>query len=440
MNELKCPHCNTPFVIDESGYASIVNQVKDQAFEQELQRRIAEIDARVKAEQKAIIAKGEQELQAQLSLRDKEMSAKEQEIVRLREQLDIAGEKKAMEMQSEIVKREQQISELRSKLESIEDATKVAIMTEQTKALNSIHEKEQEISELRNQLYTEQKQAHMRETALKEQHSTEMRVAEEMIERYRDMRSRLSTKMLGETLEEHCRVEYERSLRALIPEATFEKDNEVAEGSKGDFIFRAKDGDREYISIMFDMKNEEDCSANKKKNEDHLKKLDADRKKKGCEYAVLVSTLEAESELYNMGIVDVSHRYEKMYVVRPQFFVPIITLLTQAARKSLSYQRELAEIRSQSVDISNFEDNLTSFKEDIFRNVSLAHGHYEDAIKSIDESIKQLEKVKEALRLSGKNLRIANNKAQKVTIRTLTANNPTMQQMFDEIHRDDNGE
>ena len=430
MKELKCPQCGKVFGVNEADYASIVNQVKSAEFNEELERRAAEINARIAAEHKAQLAKSEQELERRLATNSQQMNEKEQEITALREQLKSAQKVKELEMQSEILKREQAIIDLRSKLENSENLTKTAIMAEQTKALTQLQKKEEQISELRFQLHNEQQQALLRENALKEQHKRELQCADEQVAHYKEMRQKMSTKMVGETLEEHCRIEYENYLRPLMPNASFEKDNEVADGTKGDFIYRAQEDGVEYISIMFEMKNEMETTAAKHKNEDFFKKLDDDRKKKGCEYAVLVSTLESDSELYNRGIVDVSHRYDKMFVVRPQFFVPIITMLTQAAKKTISYQRELVEARNQSIDITNFEEKLNDFKTDVNRNVTLAHTQFEAAIKAIDDSIKDLVKVKEQLTKSGKNLRLVNDKSLELTIRQLTYMNPTMQQMF----------
>ncbi len=432
MKELKCPECGKVFSVNEADYASIVNQIKNAEFEQELKRRAAEINARVEAEQKAALAKSEQALERRLAENSLHLSEKEQEINALREQLKSAERVKELEMQGEILKREQQIADLRNKLENSESITKTAIMAEQTKALHQLQQKETLIAELRHQVESEQRQAILRETSLKEKHQQELRSAEEMIAQYKEMRSRLSTKMVGETLEEHCRIEYETHLRAFLPNATFEKDNEVVDGTKGDFVYRIKDGDLEYLSIMFEMKNEMDTTVTKHKNEDFFKKLDDDRKKKGCEYAVLVSTLEADNELYNRGIVDVSYRYPKMYVVRPQFFVPIITLLTQAAQKSINYQRELVLARSQSIDITNFENDLEAFKHKFGEACRRAGTKFSEAIKAIDESIAKLEQTKQSLLTTEKHLTAANNHADGLTVVKLTKKNPTMKKMFDE--------
>lgn len=396
MKELKCPKCGTPFTIDESDYVSIVNQVKNETFERELAHRIEELNARVAAEREVERARAEQTMQSRLA-------EQQQEIVRL---------------MADLAKADTEI--------------KLAVIEARNKAEQEMQRKNEELVELRNAVKNEKNEAIIRENTLREQHKIELRIAQEQVEFYRDLKRRMSTKMLGETLEEHCATSYEMSLRQHMPHAMFEKDTKAVDGTKGDFIYRDYDDGAEYISIMFEMKHEMETTEKKHKNEDFLHKLDEDRRKKGCEYAVLVSTLEADSDLYNAGIVDMSHRYEKMYVVRPQFFVPIITLLRQAARKSIGYKRELEIARSQSVDITNFEDKLMGFKEDIHRNVNLAHSQYEEAIKAIDASIKDLQKVKEKLQSSGRNLRLANDKALDLTIRKLTYMNPTMQQMFKE--------
>ena len=432
MKELKCPQCGTAFSVDEDDYASIVNQVKNIEFERELQRRTQEMEARRKAEQETLQAQNQRELERSKAESALKMSEKEQEIARLREQLQNASTMTKMEMQSEINKREQQILTLQSKLNTIEDNAKVAIMAEQTKSMQALSKKDSELAELRNQLYTEKESALVREKSLDDKHKAEMRSAMDQIEFYRDMRNKLSTKMVGETLEEHCRTEYELKLRPHMPTATFVKDNEVADHTKGDFVFRIYDDGMEYLSIMFEMKNESEETVKKRKNEEHLKKLDADRRKKGCEYAVLVSTLEADSELYNTGIVDKSHLYEKMYVVRPQFFVPIITMLTQAAQKSISYQRQLIEARNQSIDITNFESDLQAFKEKFGKNFRLANERFADAIKAIDDSIAKLQETKTQLLVSEKHLKAANNQTNELTIAKLTKNNPTMARLLEE--------
>ena len=488
MRELKCPHCGEAFVIDEAGYASIVNQIKNNEFEAELKRRIAEVAARQKVEQEAMQARTEIEiekrmaeklkvigerdaaiatLKAQLESVAQTKSAEMQEelnkrdalIAMLNARLDSVGQVKSAEMQEELNKRdatiaslnarlesinqmkefemrealndrESKISELKNSIKQMEVESEYKVAMERSKMAEEIHAKDLQIAEWRDKVKSEKNESIMRENAMRETHKAELKIMQDQVELYRDLKSRLSTKMIGESLEEHCAMEFERSLRTHMPTATFEKDNTVVEGTKGDFIYRNREGDVEYISIMFEMKHEADDTASKQKIASFFKKLDDDRSKKKCEYAVLVTTLEADNELYNGGIVDVSHLYDKMYVVRPQFFVPIITLLTQAAKKSLEYKRELDITRSQTVDVTNFENKLEAYKNDVAYNVNLAHKQFEEAIAHIDKSIKQLQDTRESLMASGRNLRIANDKAIEMTVRKLTYKNQTMKQLF----------
>ena len=440
MNELKCPQCGTMFTIDEAGYASILNQVRNREFDQELKRREDDFKARIRAELEAERARGEQHMARLKAEQVALLGKKDSEIVALREQLRNAGQAKELELQGEIAKRDSQIAELKAGYASVESSIKLAVMEEKSRAQQEINRRDVVISNLENRVEAEKNEALIREANIREQHRAELRAAHDQVELYRDMRTRLTSKLLGESLEEHCHIEFERSLRPFMPSAYFEKDNHVADGTKGDFIFRDYDGDMEYISIMFEMKHEAESTAVKQKNDRFFEKLDADRRKKGCEYAVLVSTLEADSELYNCGIVDVSYRYDKMYVIRPQFFVTLINILTQAAKKSLGYRRELIEARNQSIDIVNFENKLADMKADIGSNVEKAHRKFETAIAEIDKAIANLVKVKESLLISGKNLRIANDKTMALTVRKLTHLNPTMQQMFrEERKRQNNG-
>ena len=432
MKELKCPQCGTMFTIDEADYASIVSLIKTKEFDAELKRRMDEMNARIEAEKAAERARNEQEMERRVAEKVREMNTKNEEIAKLREQLTGIANAKELEMREQMTERDRKIMELEASLAKVNDTVRLAVMEEQSKNLELMREKDIQITNLSNEVKNKMNEALINENNLREQHKAEMRVAQEQIEFYRDLKSKMSTKMVGETLEEHCSTTFEMQLRPHMPYAKFGKDNKTIDHTKGDFIFSNSDGETEYISIMFEMKNESEETEKKHKNADFFKKLDEDRKKKGCEYAVLVSTLEADSDLYNTGIVDVSHHYEKMYVVRPQFFVPIITLLDNAAKKSVEYKKELNIVRSQSVDITNFENKLTNFKDDIHRNVTLAHGQFETAIKAIDDSIKDLQKVKEQLTKSGNNLRLANEKAMDLTIRSLTYMNPTMQQMFKE--------
>ncbi|MBO7264095.1 MAG: DUF2130 domain-containing protein [Alistipes sp.] len=412
MKEIICPQCHTAFTIDENNFASIVKQVRDSEFEAELERRIKEMNTRFteKIENTKLLCK--EEYERELTKHKLELSAKEGEI-----------------------------AQLNAKLEGADSRLRSAVLEEQNRIKDEIFNKESAIEKLKNVIVSEKREAESRERAIKEQyesrlrdneeqHKSQMRYAEDQIAFYRDMKAKQSTKMLGETLEEHCAIEFEQSLRPYMPGAYFEKDNEVADGTKGDFVFRDFANGEEYISIMFEMKNEADETKTKKKNEDFLEKLDKDRRKKGCEYAILVSMLESDNELYNKGIVNMSHRYDKMYVVRPQFFVPIITLLTQAAKKNIEYMLELKTARKQSIDITDFEDKLADFKEKFGRNYRLASEKFQTAIAEIDKSIDHLQKIKIALLGSENNLRLANDKADELTIRKLTSDNPTMQEKF----------
>ncbi|MBO5732325.1 MAG: DUF2130 domain-containing protein [Alistipes sp.] len=425
MKELKCPKCGTAITIDEADYAAILSQVRSAEFDAELKRRESEMKAMFKAQSEA-------DMQRRLAEQSSEIGKREMEIAKLREQLSGIAATKDLEMQRALAERDARIVELNAGIANVESAIKIAVMEEQSRVNAQLQAKDLEIARLVNDIKNEKNEALIRENGMREAHKSEMQIKQQEVEFYRDLKSRLSTKMLGETLEEHCAIEFERSLRPHMPTAYFQKDNTVVEGTKGDFIYRDFDGETEYISIMFEMKNEADDTATKHKNADFLKKLDEDRRKKGCEYAILVSMLEPDSELYNGGIVDVSYMYEKMFVVRPQFFVPIITLLTQAAKKSIEYKRELVIARSQSVDVTNFENKLEAYKNDVAYNVNLAHKQFEEAIAHIDKSIKQLQDTREKLMSSGRNLRIANDKAIDMTIRKLTYKNPTMKQRFED--------
>ena len=425
MKELKCPKCGTAITIDEADYAAILSQVRSVEFEAELKRRETEMKAVFKAQ-------SDVEMERRMAEQRAEVSKRETEIASLREQVASVATAKDLELQRMLAERDARIAELNASVANVDNAIKLAIMEEKSRMTEQMQAKDMEIARLVNDIRNEKNEALIRENNIRERHKGELQVMQQQVDMYRDFKSRLSTKMIGESLEEHCYISFENQLRPHMPQAYFKKDNNVVEGTKGDFVYRNYDGDTEYISIMFEMKNEADETATKHKNMEFLKKLDEDRRKKGCEYAVLVSTLEPDSELYNAGIVDMSHLYEKMYVVRPQFFVPIITLLTQAAKKSIEYKRELIEARNQSVDITNFENKLSGIQNNFNRQVTLAHSQYEAAIKAIDAAIKDLENVKTQLSKSGNNLRLANETVMDMTIRKLTYMNPTMQQMFAE--------
>lgn len=428
MHELVCPNCHQPFSIDERGYAQLLEQVRGQAFDKALAERVALVEEQSRQAQQLAVAQAEATLKEQLSQRDNEL-------VQLQSRLDAMGEKSQADLKLALANKEQTLIELQAQLaqqESLRDNERLKVQAESQKALQA---KEQEITALQARVELQSKEAQLEVKQLQEQHELEKKVLEQEVDFYKDLKSRMSTKMLGETLEQHCALEFEQKLRPFYPNAYFEKDNDVVGGTKGDFIFRdyADDGELEYISIMFEMKNESDTTSTKHRNEDFLKKLDEDRRKKGCEYAVLVSLLEPDNELYNGGIVDKSHRYEKMYVIRPQFFVPLITLLVSTSRKSLDIRKQLFEAQRQSIDITHFEEDIEEFKEKFGYNYRLASNKFRDAIKEIDRSIEHLQKIKDNLLGSENNLRLANDKAEALTIRKLTYKNPTMQAKFKEL-------
>jgi len=405
MQELKCPNCGKFFQIDESGYDQIIKQVRDSEFEKEL------------------------------DVRQKEMAGKQQadlELFRAKQE-KISADAMAQK-ETEIAKKDAEIAELKAKLSAGETEKKLAV----TQALNDkekeISEKNTRITELQGKLQTSETQFQLNEKSIREQYEAKLKLKDEQIEYYKDFKARQSTKMVGESLEQHCLTQFNTLRMTAFPNAYFEKDNDAATGSKGDFIFRESSEDgTEFISIMFEMKNEADETKTKHKNEDFFKELDKDRSEKKCEYAVLVSMLEMDNEYYNSGIVDVSYKYPKMYVIRPQFFIPMITLLRNAALNSLKYRQELEVVRNQQLDIIHFEENMNAFKTGFERNYELASRRFGEAIGEIDKSIAQLQKVKEALTSSERNLRLANDKAQDLTIKKLTKNSPSIKAMFDEI-------
>lgn len=467
MHEIICPHCGKAFKIDEAGYADILKQVRDSDFEKQLHERLelAEQDKRNAVElaqakvtselQKAASAKDAEikELKAKLNAGEVErklavseaLSGVEKDravltgaLEKLQQEKEaafqLAEAKLLNELQKAAAAKDAEIQELKARLDAGEVAKKLAI----TEAVGVV---EKERDELKNGLDRAALEKQLAETALRDKYETQLKDRNGEIERLRDMKARLSTKMIGETLEQHCEIEFNRLRATAFPKAYFEKDNDARTGSKGDYIFRdMDDAGTEIVSIMFEMKNEGDETATKKKNEDFFKELDKDRTEKGCEYAVLVSLLEPDSELYNSGIVDVFHRYQKMYVVRPQFFIPIITLLRNAAMKSLQYKSELALVKAQNIDITHFESQLDDFKTTFGRNWRLASDGFEEAVKRIDEAIKDLEKTKEALHKSANNLRLANDKAEDLTVKRLTRGNPTMAAKFAELKHQDNSD
>ncbi len=460
MHEIKCPHCGRAFTVDEAGYADILKQVRDREFEQqlherlelaeqdkrnalelaktaaaaELQRAAADKDAEIRSlqskleagetEQRLAVAEalGAVEKQRDALVNELEQAKREKQAA-----VELAEAKLVAELQRAAAAKDSQIQELRAQLEAVGLSQKLAI----TEAVSTV---EKQRDELKSGLERAELEKQLAEKSLRERYETQIRDRDEAIERLRDMKARLSTKMVGETLEQHCETTFNQIRATAFPNAYFEKDNDARTGSKGDYIFKDLDlSGIEIVSIMFEMKNEADGTATKHKNEDFLRELDKDRREKGCEYAVLVSLLEPESELYNSGIVDVSHRYPKMYVIRPQFFIPLITLLRNAALNALKYKAELEQVKSQNIDITNFESELDSFKDAFGRNYDLASRQFQEAIKRIDTSIAEMQKVKDNLLKSENNLRLANDKAQGVSIKKLTRGNPTMQAKFAEL-------
>ena len=440
MKELKCPKCGSVFTVDEADYASILQQVKNQEFEAELRRRMAEMDSRHKAEQQLASAKAEQDFQSKLNRKALELGAKEAEIARLRQQLDNIAAQKESEKSLALAAKEQQIARLNATIEQHQSNLKIALLNQQNETQEIIRRKDSQIQQLKSDADLEKSQAQIRESELIKRHQHELQAKQEMVEYYKDLKTRMSTKMVGETLEIHCSTLFNQMLRPVMPNAYFEKDNDASDGTKGDFIFRDSEDGTEYVSIMFEMKNEMDTTATKHRNEDFFKKLDEDRRKKNCEFAVLVSLLEPDSELYNGGIVDVSYRYPKMYVIRPQFFIPLITLLVQTSKKSLEYKRQLLLAQSKEVDVTNFESKLMDFKSKFGRHYELASKKFDDAIKQIDDTIAKLLKVKESLLGSENNLRLANQDTEELTIRKLTYKNPTMKAKFDEARKAESNE
>lgn len=393
MNEIKCPNCGEVFEVNEVSYAAILKQVRDEEFDKEIRQR-------------------------EKSFQNEKENA-----------VEIAVAKKVFEKEREIADKNAQIEKLKGDLQLSKANSNIAVQS-------AVQEKETQIIELKNKLERLNGEQELEKQSLKQKYEAELKFKDEEIERYKDFKARLSTKMVGESLEQHCEMEFNKLRATGFQNAYFEKDNDARSGSKGDFIFREFSSDGvEFISIMFEMKNQNETTATKHKNEDFFKELDKDRKEKNCEYAVLVSLLEEDSELYNSGIVDVSYRYEKMYVIRPQFFIPLITLLRNAALNSLQYKKELAVIKNQNLDITHFEEDMNEFKEKFGRNFRLASEKFQKAIEEIDKTIDHLQKTKEALLSSENNLRLANNKAEELSIKRLTKNNPTMQQKFEELNK-----
>ncbi len=444
MKELRCPKCGNIFSVDEADYALIATQVRNDEFNTEISRRMEELQRQLRAEQKLEETKHDQihrdELvqkerayQNELNKKDQLLNSKVSEIESLRKELESQDKMKQLEVAAAVAKIEETVKELQSQLVQSNDKMKLAILAEQNKSQEELSKKDIEIERLKSMVNDKENDTVMKLTHQKEQFETELKMMQKEVDFYKELKARMSTNMVGETLEIHCSTEFNRFLRPLLPNAYFEKDNDLSidGNTKGDFIFRDFDEGTEYVSIMFEMKNEMDETATKHTNESFLKKLDADRKAKNCEFAVLVSLLESDNELYNTGIVDMSHRYPKMYVIRPQFFIPLITLLVQTSKKSLEYKKELAIARTQSIDVTNFENKLLDFKQKFGYNYELASKKFQAAITGIDKTISQLNNIREALVGSANNLRLANNKAEELTIKKLTRGNKTMKAMFE---------
>ena len=423
MNEIKCPNCGTIFKIDETEYDSIVKQIRDKEFEREISLREQEHTKDKESAIKLAEAHLREELTKQLTERDLEITNLKNELKTKEEQTQSKVEK---EYKDELNKKDLEISELKNKIKLQESKNELEIQ-------KAITEKDKRISDLSSELVVKSKEFELKQNSIKDSYESKLKDKDEQIAYYRDFKAKQSTKMIGESLEQHCSIEFNR-LRPLFKNAYFDKDNDARTGSKGDFIFRDYDDEgNEIVSIMFEMKNEADTTATKHKNEDFFKELDKDRKEKKCEYAVLVTLLEADNDYYNDGIVDVSHLYDKMYVIRPQFFIPLITLIRNLANKSLEYKKELEIIKNQNIDITHFEENINAFKEGFGRNYRLASERFAKAIEEIDKTIDHLQKTKEHLLKTDDNLRLANNKAEDLSIKKLAHNNPTVTKLFEDL-------
>lgn len=461
MQEIRCPKWGEVFQVDETGYDQIAQQVRDKEFEKELERRKSELNAKHEQSLEIIRLQEEKEYNANIAQKDAEIFSKDQKISELQAKLNASETEKRLaisaalekkneehskatreytenqtQKETELFAREQKIAELQAKLDVSETAKKLAVAEALEKKNEELSQKTTEIADLKGELKNKETESRLNEKSLQEQYEEKLKLKDEQIEYYKDFKARQSTKMIGESLEQHCLTQFNAIRMTAFPNAYFEKDNNAKTGSKGDFIYRecGEDG-TEFISIMFEMKNETDETATKHKNEDFFKELDRDRNEKDCEYAILVSLLEIDSELYNNGIVDVSYKYPKMYVIRPQFFIPMITLLRNAAKNSLQYRQELQIVRNQQVDIRNFEENMNAFKEGFARNYRLASEKFSTAIDEIDKTIDHLQKTKAALLSSENNLRLANNKAEDLSIKKLTKNAPSVKAMFDSLNQ-----
>ena len=456
MEEIRCPKCGEVFQVDKNGYDQIARQVRDKEF-------LKELDSRLESDLKVIRLQKDKELSESITQKDIEILQKNQTIAELQAKLDAseteknlaiskALEKKNEELtkeektysehlsqkELEISDRDKLISELKAKLNASETEKKLAVAEAIEQKNAELSQKVTEIANLRGEIKSKETENRLKEQSLQKQYENKLKQKEELIEYYKDFKARQSTKMIGESLEQHCLTQFNSIRMTAFPNAYFEKDNDAKTGSKGDFIYReSSEEGTEFISIMFEMKNEADTTATKHKNEDFFKELDKDRREKGCEYAILVSLLEIDNELYNNGIVDVSYKFPKMYVIRPQFFIPMITLLRNAAQNSLHYRHELQIVRNQQIDISHFEENMNDFKEGFARNYRLASEKFVTAIEEIDKTIDHLQKTKKALLSSENNLRLANKKADDLSIKKLTKNAPSLKVMFDDLKHDE---
>ncbi len=460
MHEIICPHCGKAFTIDEAGYADILNQVRNQAFHEEIHEKLELAKKQHASDLELALEREKRSFDTELTLKDKE-------IIELRSLTQSVEKQKELEIQQALQDKDKELAHYQHLVESFEQEKKLLSQDAEKHLLNEInireqrilelnaqsknfelekqqelerlkHENERKVAELNTQIQMQSKENELEKNALKEHHDLTLRQKDETIAFYKDFKAKQSTKMVGESLEQHCEIEFNRYRMTAFPNAQFGKDNDATSGSKGDYIYREFDEHgNEIISIMFEMKNENDETATKKKNEHFFKELDKDRRNKKCEYAILVSMLEADNELYNDGIVDVSYMYEKMYVIRPQFFIPIITLLRNAALNSLQYKQEAALMRAQNIDITNFEEDLDTFKTSFAKNFELASRRFKTAIDEIDKTITHLQKTKDALLSSENNLRLANNKAEDLTVKKLVKNNPTMKEKFDAIRNDE---
>lgn len=427
MHQIKCPHCGKEFTIDEASYADILNQVRTKEFNDEIHEKLKQLKKQHQSELELIEEKANNALEKKVAEKEKELKELNNKIANFANEKEILKKDTERAMLDQISEKEKKIAELGSKMQALESNKKLELIESSTI-------KEKEIADLKAKLQLREKEAELEKNSIKEKYEIEIKQKDETIAFYKDFKAKQSTKMIGESLEQHCEIEFNRLRMTAFQNAEFGKDNDAKTGSKGDYIYREYDKSGiEIISIMFEMKNEGDETATKKKNEHFFKELDKDRNEKKCEYAILVSMLEADNELYNNGIVDVSYAYDKMYVIRPQFFIPIITLLRNAAMNSLKYKQEVALMREQNIDITNFEEDLNAFKEGFARNYDLASRKFKAAIDEIDKTITHLQKTKDALLSSENNLRLANNKAEDLTVKKLVQKNPTMKEKFDQL-------